>query len=50
MKRARYEAAWQFFVTKQPDRQVAYADVPWPLPNEDATRDLLRSLVLYGVY
>lgn len=47
-KRASYEAKWQFFVGKHPEAPIAYKDVPWILPSEDAGHEELQRVVLYG--
>ncbi|PRW57890.1 NF-kappa-B inhibitor 1 isoform A [Chlorella sorokiniana] len=47
-KRARAEAAWQFFASKHPESIVHYADVPWILPAKEPKQEELQRVVLYG--
>lgn len=47
-KRARAEAAWQFFASKHPESTIHYADVPWILPAEEPKQEELQRVVLYG--
>ncbi|PSC73049.1 NF-kappa-B inhibitor 1 isoform B [Micractinium conductrix] len=47
-KRASYEARWQFFASKHPEAVIAYADVPWILPAENAPQEELQRVLLYG--
>jgi hypothetical protein len=48
-KRADYEARWEFFCTKNVDREIRFSDVPWILPGPGAVdASELKKVVLYG--